>query len=179
LGPQPQGHFSAALLGTIDRREQTKKKGGGLQVTYHRTTVVSLTRLLFLQQYPPTMVGITWTEKNLDLGFMEARETDFWDHHSKGFARKKNPDKDAFLEKTYNEYIAAFPGRVEAFVFSEIGAGGTPAERKEKTIQVSQQLPQFKRYLPSVLVALSRLVLEPSRQECGKRERGAEQHPQP
>lgn len=83
------------------------------------------------------MVGITWTEKDLDLSFMDGRKAEYWIIHNRGTARKNNPEKDAFLEKTYKEYVDTFPGRVEAFNLPKLGTGGTPAERKERTLKVS------------------------------------------
>jgi hypothetical protein len=83
------------------------------------------------------MVGIAWTDKNVDLDFFVTRLPEFNKVHKLGQQRKKNPTKDAFLEKIYLEYEEEFPGRMAKYNLPSIGVGGEPADRKQRTLKVS------------------------------------------
>jgi hypothetical protein len=83
------------------------------------------------------MAGTPWTEKEVDLEFMLAYLPEFAALHSKSEKRKKSQPKEAFLERLYLKYTDTFPGRCDTWKLSEIGTGGTEAERKARIKKVS------------------------------------------
>jgi len=94
------------------------------------------------------MVGIPWTDKNVDLAFMQEKLPEFSTIHSQSVARRKNQLKNAFLERVYQEYEQQFPGRMDTWELAEVGTGGTEKKRKEKIIKVSNLLLAKKKYSP-------------------------------
>lgn len=83
------------------------------------------------------MPGATWTIEGEDHEWMVQHLPRYTAVYQQGKACKKNPKRDAFIESVYHDYEAAFPGRMASWILSKIGIGGSDAERKEKSIQVS------------------------------------------
>jgi hypothetical protein len=84
------------------------------------------------------MGGAKWTSTALgDREWLDTKLLQFAAIRGDGKARKKNPAKDAYLLKVYDEYDKLYPGRIASFNFNGIGTGGTDAERKDTMIKVS------------------------------------------
>lgn len=87
------------------------------------------------------MVGIPWTDKDVDLQFMRERLPEYDSIHALCVARRVNHEKNAFLQRVYDEYEKTFPGRMATWTLSKIGTDGPEKKRKKKVMKVLKLLP--------------------------------------